>query len=135
MAFFVGRDDIKGFEFPFNIDAELGPFLVFVGGGDISGLFWEVTDVSETGEDFVVFAEESADGPRFGGGFDDYEGFWHDISDLHRGGGEEFRSKLLVLLVWVLIGLDVGASEMSPIFLIFWVLGEFFGFKDVGLFV
>ena len=135
MAFFVRRNYIERFEFTFDIDTELGPFFIFVGCGDISGFFWEVANVPETGEDFVVFAEESADGPRFGGGFDDYEGFWHGISVLLRGGGEEFRSNLLDLLVGVLIGLDVGASEMSPNFLIFWVLGEFFGFRDVGLFV
>ncbi len=69
----VGGHHIERLEVLGDVDAEAGPLLSFVFGGDVGGLVGKIANVAHRCRHAIPAGQKLLDGLRFGGRFDDYQ--------------------------------------------------------------
>ena len=79
LGLLVRADQVERLEAVLDVDAEPGPLLLLVLGGDVSGALGEVADVADAGLDLVPLAEVPADRLGLGRRLDDHQASRHAL--------------------------------------------------------
>ena len=78
--FLVLRHHVQRFEVLLGVDAEVGPLLSFLGGGDLAGAVGQVAHMAHGRLDPEGLGQEAPDGAGLGGALDDDQGVGHGMA-------------------------------------------------------